>query len=251
MSTQQNLCSCVCVCANLISPRPLKRCSLFQSFSRFSGAHWSSASLLPAFRATEFVIDIVATHTQFSVSQSFMRLFFVSTFLFWKKTHFLLCYSHINWHTKCSRRIFQLKLLFSVRHFCCCLHCLWCSIHLESFHICYALMIRWHFAFYFLMRIPSHKIILPKKTQNAQSTGARSRTLNISNKTENESLDRELRITMFSWQWNVALFLSVLSHSSAWFILLHTVFIYSFQLAITLFMARLNAMIENYFHRAP
>lgn len=120
MSTQQNLCSCVCVfvCANLISPRPLKRCSLFQSFSRFSGAHWSSASLLPAFRATEFVIDIVATHTQFSVSQSFMRLFFVSTFLFWKKkTHFLLCYSHINWHTKCSRRIFQLKLLFSVRHF--------------------------------------------------------------------------------------------------------------------------------------
>lgn len=33
-----------------------------------------STSLLPAFQASEFVIDIAATHIQFSVSQSFMRL---------------------------------------------------------------------------------------------------------------------------------------------------------------------------------
>lgn len=55
--------------ANLISPRPLKQhfCSVFLSSV-------DAESLLPAFRATEVVIGIVATHIQFSVSQSFMRL---------------------------------------------------------------------------------------------------------------------------------------------------------------------------------
>lgn len=110
----------------------------------------------PRFKPLKLSSTSFTTHTQFSVSQSFMRPFSVVVavlflFTYAEKCRRIFNYIAIYFSRHCCQLYVVFWLLFLLRW----LHCSQFSIHLELFHIiCYALL-AW-LTFYFSMHTSRH-----------------------------------------------------------------------------------------------